>query len=100
MISPQGKPPARFTPEVVAFDPGRALIWRGTLPIPGLFVGEHAFELERRGDGGTTLIQSERFRGGLVWLIRALGVFTATQAGFHAMNAALKARAEAVDRTM
>ena len=82
-----------FTPRVLVAD-GRELLWRGRLYLPGLFDGEHRFLVEERGEG-SRLVQSERFTGLLVGpLMRRYGADT--EAGFHAVNAALKARAEAL----
>lgn len=80
-------------PVVVHVDEGRAFRWRGSLPVPGLFNGEHAFELEPVGESRTRFVHAERFTGALVvpllWLIG-----TRTRAGFVAMNDALKRRCE------
>jgi hypothetical protein len=90
-IKPPGKSAMTFTPEVLRAEPERELRWRGRLLVPGVFDGEHAFELECRGDG-CAFRQSERFTGLLVPLLG--GALAATQRGFEAMNAALKQRAE------
>jgi hypothetical protein len=90
-ITPPGRNPQTFHPTIIALEPQRVFAWRGTLPIPGLFTGEHRFVLERSA-AGTVFTQSERFTGVLVPLVgRILAV---TEQGFHAMNEALKARAE------
>ena len=90
-IKPPGKSAMTFTPVVVAARPGKELRWRGRLLLPGIFDGEHAFELEERG-GICSFRQSERFSGLLVPLLG--GALAATEHGFQAMNAALKRRAE------
>jgi hypothetical protein len=64
----------------------------GHLLIPGVFDGEHYFLLEPLGDGKTRLMQGERFSGLLVCLLS--GTLSATEAGFKAMNTALKQEAE------
>ena len=91
-LEPAGKRPVTFRPTVTAVDEGRALEWVGRLIMPGLFDGRHRFELVETG-GGTRLVQTERFTGLLVPLF-ARSLDTTTRAGFEAMNAALKARAE------
>lgn len=81
-----------FRPVVLQATEGRALRWLGRVGVPGVFDGEHAFYLEPDGVG-TRLRQEESFQGFLVPLLWRQ-VEPATRAGFEAMNAALKARAE------
>lgn len=91
VIAPPGRKPQTFQPVVVEFVPERVFCWRGTLPIPGLFSGEHRFELAAEASG-TRFTQSERFTGLLVPLVG--GVLAATERGFRTMNEELKARVE------
>lgn len=77
-------------PEVLVADPGRELRWRGRLGLPRILDGEHYFRLAAE-NGGTRLIQGERFRGVLLWVMDVEPI----RAGFERANAALKARAEA-----
>jgi hypothetical protein len=61
--------------------------------VPGLFDGEHRFELHPVGADRTRFVQAERFTGILVVpLGRMLG---RTEEGFRAMNDALRRRVEA-----
>lgn len=90
-IAPPGKTGMRFKPIVVAVRPEQELRWLGHLLIPGIFDGEHYFLLEEAG-GRVHFTQGERFSGVLAGLMP--GMLTATEGGFHAMNAALKERAE------
>ena len=90
-IKPPGRSAMTFTPKILAARPGEELRWRGRLLLPGIFDGEHAFELEDQG-GTCSFRQSERFSGLLVPLLG--GALVATERGFEAMNAALKRRAE------
>jgi hypothetical protein len=95
-IAPPGGRAMTFKPTVVAVEPGREVRWLGRLLVRGLFDGEHRFELRPAGEGRTRFVQSERFSGILVGLLgRALG---RTEAGFHAMNDALKRRVESSTR--
>ena len=84
----------RFKPRVLVYEPGRELRWLGRLFLPGLFDGEHAFEIEPLGEGRSRFRQSERFRGALVPLLWPL-MGANTLRGFEEMNQALKARSEA-----
>jgi len=75
---------------VVTLMTGSRLSWRGSLAIPGLFRGKHDFIIEESGPGTTVFRNNERM-GGLVVLFYD---FKPTEAGFEAMNQALKKRAE------
>jgi len=90
-IKPPGRSAMTFSPAVLAVRPAKELRWRGRLLLPGIFDGEHAFELEERGST-CVFRQSERFTGLLVPLLG--GALEATERGFQAMNVALKRRAE------
>ena len=91
-VIPQGKPPITFRPTVQQAVVAKHFAWLGHLRFPGLFDGVHEFVLEPVG-AGTRLIHRESFTGILTWLVLAL-IRKATEAGFHEMNRALKARAE------
>ncbi len=84
-----------FAPNLLAVRPDEELRWLGRLIFPGVFDGEHIFELEPL-DGGerTRLVHRENLRGVLVPLMWNM-LDTDTRRGFEAMNAALKARVEA-----
>ena len=62
--------------------------------MPGLMDGEHSFVIESLGDGRVRFVQSEAFRGVLVPLMAAMGVFQNAHLDFGEMNQALKLRAE------
>lgn len=85
--------PSTFKPRIVAAERGRELRWRGHVIVPGVFDGEHAFELAPAGDGAVRVTQSETFSGLLVPFIG--GLIDATVDRFDALNNALKARVEA-----
>jgi len=92
-IQPTGTKGMRFRPTVRRLEPGREVRWLGRLGIPGLFDGEHIFEIEPAGAGRTRFVQREVFRGLLVPLLtRSLD--RDTKRGFEEMNRALKGRAE------
>lgn len=82
-----------FKPTVTAVTTNRELRWLGHLLVRGLFDGEHRFEIEDLGEGGSRFTQSERFSGLLVRPFA--GTLAKTERGFEAMNHLLKERAEA-----
>lgn len=82
-----------FKPKVLAFEANKEFRWIGHLLFSGLFDGEHKFELIDHGNGTTTFIQSERFKGMLVSLF-AKQLDNNTRRGFMEMNVKLKALAE------
>ena len=92
LIAPPGKSGMRFKPTVLSVRPEREFRWLGHLLNPGIFDGEHYFLLDPIGESQTRLSQGEKFSGLLVGLLS--GTLTATEAGFKAMDAALKKEAE------
>ncbi|NOQ53880.1 MAG: SRPBCC domain-containing protein [Thermoplasmata archaeon] len=84
-----------FKPRLVKVDHGREIRWLGHLGVPGLFDGEHIFEIDELPHGQTRFVQREEFKGVLSGLIlRSIGDDTLN--GFAEMNEALKERAEAL----
>ena len=83
-----------FKPTVTEVKEGEVFEWLGSLPLAKLFDGRHRFELHPTPSGGTRLVHSEVFTGLLVPIMGAK-LYERTEAGFVAMNEALKARAEA-----
>ena len=80
-------------PTVVEVVDGQRLGWHGRLGVRGLFDADHLFIVEPRGAAGSRLTQQEQFNGLLVpFFQRSLD--RGTLPAFHAMNAALKDRAE------
>lgn len=93
-IAPPGGKAMTFTPTVTLVEPERAFRWLGRLFLPGVFDGEHIYEITPLAEDRVRFVQREEFRGVLVPLFwKNLG--TQTRQGFEAMNAALKQRAEA-----
>ena len=87
--APGGGHPVTIHPRVTAVTPEAELRWAGRLP--GLISGEHRFTL-KPGNGGTLVLQSEAFRG---FMVRFSGrALERAEAGFQALNGALKARVE------
>jgi hypothetical protein len=82
-----------FKPTVLIANRNKELRWLGHLLFPGLFDGEHIFELYENTDGTTTFVQREEFTGILVPLFSKM-LDTKTLAGFELMNKQLKERVE------
>lgn len=92
-LTPPGGKTTGFRPTVQVFEAGKELTWLGRILMPGLFDGRHTLRVEPRS-GGSTFHQREQFTGLIAGLLmRFIG--ESTTAGFHAMNQALKERAEA-----
>ncbi|HEX9341976.1 MAG TPA: SRPBCC domain-containing protein [Thermoplasmata archaeon] len=84
-----------FRPTVTKADRNRELRWLGHLGVPGLFDGEHIFEIEEAGPKRVRFVQRERFRGILVPLLtRSLD--RDARRGFEEMNRALRTRTESM----
>jgi hypothetical protein len=92
-MQPSGANGMTFRPTVLKAEPNRELRWIGHLLIPGLFDGEHIFNIESLGTNRVLFVQREIFTGLLVPLF-AKQLDTDTQRGFEEMNRALKIRAE------
>jgi hypothetical protein len=90
-IRPPGDKAMTHHPIVQVADPGRHLQWLGTLKSPKLFAARHEFLLEPDGEG-TRLRHREYFSGVLVLFLKK--TLQRTEEGFHALNRALKERAE------
>lgn len=82
-------------PKINVLKVQKELRWMGRLFIPGLFDGEHSFELIPNENGTTTFRQSERFKGLLVPFFRNI-LDVSTASGFQQMNEKLKERVEQV----
>ncbi len=92
LCQPESKPMS-IAPTVTTVKDGQGFSWKGRLLIPGIFDGEHHFELTPLAEGKTRLTHYETFSGLLVPLFKKM-LDTKTRRGFEAMNAALKERVE------
>jgi hypothetical protein len=93
---PAGSGPS-FRPRVLEAAPNRTLRWLGHLFVPGLFDGEHRFDIEDLGEDRSRLVQSEAFDGLLVGpVLWRYG--EQTERSFEGVNEALRTRAEALTR--
>ena len=79
-------------PTVLAAEPGRELRWLGHLMVPGIFDGEHRFQIEPAGPDRVRFTQSEGFGGILLPLLWKKLRDGGTAKGFRAMNEALARR--------
>lgn len=92
-IEPPDAKGMTFKPRVLAVEVNREFRWKGHLLIPGLFDGEHIFELIDNGNGSITFVQREQFRGIFVPLLKKM-LDNNTRRGFEQMNLKLKELAE------
>ncbi|MBE0582952.1 MAG: SRPBCC domain-containing protein [Desulfofustis sp.] len=92
-IQPPDGAAMSFRPTVKVAAPGRELLWLGHFLVPGLFDGEHQFKIEALNPVNVRFTQTEIFRGLLVHLVPK-SIYEKTEAGFAAMNRALKERVE------
>ena len=92
-LQPPGNKGMTFKPIILTYTPNVEFSWLGHLLVPGLFDGLHRFELIDNGNGTTTFIQREHFKGLLVPFLKKL-LDHQTKQGFMAMNEALKNRVE------
>jgi len=92
-LEPPGSNTMTFTPKVLVNEPEKELRWLGNLLVPGLFDGEHWFELYDNNNGTTTFRQCEKFSGLLVRLFNKMLDINTTN-GFKLMNQKLKELAE------
>ena len=93
LIEPPGARATTFKPTVRAVRANRELRWLGRLVLPGVFDGEHVLQIEPMDGDRSRFVQSERFSGLLVGVVK--GTLAKTEEGFEQMNVALKARVEA-----
>ena len=93
-LEPPGGKGMTFKPIVKKVNPNVELRWLGHLILPGIFDGEHIFEIEKIDDMKVRFIHRENFSGLLVpFLWKQLS--TSTRQGFELMNKSFKERIEA-----
>ena len=93
-IQPVGGKVMSFSPKVMVCERGREFRWKGRVLLPGVFDGEHHFQLSSLNATSTTFAHGEEFTGILVPFVMRGSMWSGTEAGFAAMNQALKARIE------
>lgn len=92
-IEPPGRKGMLFQPTVKEIEVNKRLRWLGRVVLPGIFDGEHIFEIIEVEENSLTFIQRENFSGLLVPLLWR-SIEEPTRNGFSAMNQALKQRVE------
>jgi hypothetical protein len=85
--------PMQFKPKVTRLEEEREFGWLGHLFVPGLFDGEHIFEIHPNGGEKIRFVQREKFSGLLVPILLK-SIEENTLRGFDRMNRALKQLAE------
>ena len=88
-IQPTGARAMEFIPVVLKVEPNTELRWLGRLILPGLFDGEHVFQIEPLGSSRVRFRQREIFSGIFVPLLKN-SLDTDTRRGFNEMNQKLK----------
>ena len=88
-LEPPGASGMNIRPKVLAFVANKEFRWIGHLLLPGLFDGDHRFELVDNKNGTTTFKQSEKFKGLLIPLFKKMLDINTTN-GFKQMNEKLK----------
>ena len=92
-LVPPGGRGITMRPTILRIEPQAELRWLGHFGLPGIFDGEHYFQLEPLLGGGTRFTQGENFSGILVPLLKKM-IDGSTREGFENMNAALKETCE------
>jgi hypothetical protein len=90
--SPDGKV-MTFKPTVKILEPITEFRWLGNLLIPGVFDGEHIFQLEQIDANKTNFVHRENF-GGLLVPLFWKSVNSNTRREFEEMNKSFKERIE------
>ena len=90
-IQPSGEKAMTHQPTVTIVRANRHLQWLGKVSVPGVFAGRHEFLLDAEGSS-TRLRHREYFTGVAVLFLGK--TLSRTEEGFHALNRALKERAE------
>jgi hypothetical protein len=93
-LHPEGGRATTLKPRLLVCNAPEEFRWKGQLVVPGIFDGEHSFQLSALESGGTLFRHGETFSGFLVPLVFRGALKRATERGFEAMNQALKLRAE------
>ncbi len=88
-IEPPGSNGMTLKPTITRVIPNKEFRWQGHLLFPGLFDGEHIFQIEPHLNGTSLFKHSENFKGILIPLFRKM-LDNETRKGFEMMNEKLK----------
>ena len=88
-----GSAPMTFKPTITKVQPIKEFRWQGHLLFPGIFDGEHFFEINDNKDGTCTFNHGENFKGILIPLFGKI-LDVNTRQAFELMNQGLKERCE------
>lgn len=92
-LEPPDSKGMKINPVILEVDNKKKFRWLGHLIVPGLFDGEHIFEIIDNKNGSTTFIHREIFKGILIPLLKKL-LDDNTRRGFELMNQQLKIESE------
>ncbi|MCU0955716.1 MAG: SRPBCC domain-containing protein [Hyphomicrobium sp.] len=95
----QGRQPLSTRCTLTRVREPRELSWRRHRIVPAFLSSEHRFRIESLAAGGVRFHHSEQINGLLASLL-GRGWLRATEQDFHAMNHALKTRAERVEANL
>ena len=89
-LSVEGAEPYEFMPTVSRIKDTETFSWIARTGIPGVFDGEHFFELREIDSGRVLLVNREEYRGILSLIIEQLPMMKLAPRGFEKMNTELK----------
>lgn len=93
LVCPPNNKGMRFKPTVRTLEENKKIVWLGHFLFPGVFDGEHSFELMPLSENKTRFVHTEKFSGALMPIFWSM-LDMDTRQGFVNMNNALKARCE------
>lgn len=95
-LSVDGAKPYEFSPTIIHWEESKKFGWIARTGLPGIFDGEHLFELEGKEEK-TFLVNRERYRGILAPIIQIQPMMKNAPKGFEKMNTQLKNYVESLN---
>lgn len=89
-LAASGAKPYEFKPGISHWEENKQFAWIAITGLPGIFDGEHFFELKQAGSGKTILTNREVYKGVLSQIFKHLPMMKTAPEGFKKMNAELK----------